>query len=136
MSTVFYAPKPPKTVHPHTWAPVDFMHDDELVYPMNSVRQAHQPAVPCLRFLHSVPGKKSLSFELLLRGVFCIGVVDSGATHSFVTKTFCDKHNLSYTSAATHALLADGTTRLPIVGVMWNASLKLHSFSCKQSLLV
>ena len=81
-------------------------------------------------------GKKSLSFESLLRGVFCMGVVDSGATHSFLTKAFCDKHNLSYTSAATHALLADSITRLPIVGVMWNASFKLHSFSCKQSLSV
>jgi hypothetical protein len=62
--------------------------------------------------------------------------LDSGATHSFVTKRFCDQNSIRYTSASTKAPLADGKTALPVIGVCWNAELKLHDFSCKQSFLV
>jgi Retroviral aspartyl protease len=137
MSIVFHAPKPPATVYPAAWAPLEHMHeDDELVYPFNTVRKRPEFRLPELKFLHAVPGRKSLRFELLLRSVFCIGILDSGATHSFITKRFCEQHHLSYTSASSQALLADGATTLPVIGVCWNALVKIHSFSCKQSFLV
>jgi hypothetical protein len=108
--------------------------DDELVYPLNTVRQNFP--IPHLRFLHAVPGRKSLRFELFLRSVSCVGIVDSGATHSFVSREFCSKHHLHYATVSSSASLADGTTSLPVVGVLWNTSLKMYSFSCKQSFLV
>jgi hypothetical protein len=137
MSIVFHAPKPPATVYPASWAPLEHMHeDDELVYPINSVRKRPVYQLPDLKFFHAVPGEKTLRFELLVRSVFCIGLVDSGATHSFITKRFCNQHHLSYASARSEALLADGATTLPVVGVCWNAQLNIHSFSCTQSFLV
>jgi Retroviral aspartyl protease len=137
MSVVFHAPKPPATVFPKAWAPLEHMcENDELVYPIRTVRQTSEFALPALRFLRSVPGRKSLRFEFLLRSVFCVGIVDSGATHSFITKRFCEQNCLSYTSASSQALLADGSTTLSVIGVCWNAALQLHSFRCKQSFLV
>jgi hypothetical protein len=136
MSIVFHAPKPPTTIHPKSWAPLEhIVEDDELVYPVPNVRKGLSP-IPNLRFLHAVPGKKSLRFEALLRSVFCVALADSGATHSFVSQNFCDRHGLKFSFVTSHALLADGQTSLPVVGVMWNATLKIHRFSCKQSFLV
>ena len=113
---------------------MEYMHtDDELVYPLN-VRQSFP--LSHLRFMHAVPGCKSLKFGMFLRCVPCVGIVDSGATHSFVSREFCDKHRLGFTRVSSSALLADGITSLPVIGVLWNARLKLHTYSCKQSLLV
>jgi hypothetical protein len=113
---------------------LDYLHhDDELIYSLNTVRQSFP--IPQLRFLHAVPGEKSLTFELLLRSVPCVGILDSGATHSFVSRDFCMKHHLHY-STISSALLADGTTNLQVVGVLWNASLALDSCSCRQCFVV
>jgi hypothetical protein len=137
MSIVFHASKPPATIFPTTWAPLEHLcEDDELVYPIRTVRQTPKFSLPALRGVNWTPGRKSLHFELLLRSVFGVGLLDSGATHSFVTKSFCKQNSIGYTSARTQAMLADGNTALPVVGVCWNAELKLHHFSCKQSFLV
>jgi hypothetical protein len=49
MSIYFYAPKPPATVHPRTWAPMEYMHeDDEFVYTPKAVRPSFP--LPQLRF--------------------------------------------------------------------------------------
>jgi hypothetical protein len=115
---------------------MDYMHeDDELVYPLPHVRKAIMP-LPNLSFLHAVPGVKSLKFEMLLRGAFCVCLADTGATHSFVSVRFCRANGLRYSRVASQALLADGKTELPIVGVLWNAQLKVECFNCKQSFLV
>jgi hypothetical protein len=58
---------------------------------------------------------------VLLCSVFCVAILDSGAKHSFVTKQFCIQHGLKVASVSAKALLADGTTTLFIVGVIWNA---------------
>jgi hypothetical protein len=135
MSVVFYASKPPATVHPRSWAPLEHMHDDdEYVYPLNTVRKSFP--IPRLRFLHAVPGEKPLRFEMFLRNIPCVVLVDSGATHSFVSRRFCHKHALHYSHVSSSALLADGVTCLSVVGVLWNPVLQVASFSCKQSLLV
>jgi hypothetical protein len=71
-----------------------------------------------------------------LKSELCNALVDSGATHSFVSRQFCIDHHFRFAKACSQALLADNTTQLPVVGVMWNASLQIRSFSCKQSFLV
>ena len=86
LSVVFHAPKPPATVHPKCRVPMEYMHtDDELVYPLN-VRQSFP--LQHLRFMHAVPGRKCLKFDMFLRCVPCVGIVDSDATHSFVSREF------------------------------------------------
>jgi hypothetical protein len=73
---------------------------------------------------------------MFLRSVPCVVLVDSGATHSFVSRHFCHQHALHYANVSSSALLADGVTCLSVVGVLWNSELKVSSFCCKQSLLV
>jgi len=131
MATVFHAPKPPATLHPRSWAPLDHLHeDDELVYPVRT-----GSPVPTLRFLHSL-GRKSLKFEMLVRSVYCVCMTDSGATHSFMSLRFAKANSLKFARVHSSALLADGKTQLPVVGVMWNSQVKIDRFSCLQSFLV
>jgi hypothetical protein len=111
--------------------------DDELVYSASTVRKGLQP-VPNMRFLHIVPGEKSLKVEMCIRSVFCLGLglVDSGATHSIVSLQFCRQNSLKFTRVNSQALLADGKTHLPVVGVIWKALVQIQSFNCLQAFLV
>jgi hypothetical protein len=111
--------------------------DDELAYSASTVRKGLQP-VTTMRFLHIVPAEfeKSLKFEKRVRSMFCLGVVDSGATHSIVSLKFCRQNSLKFTRVNSQALFADGKTHLPVVGVMWKAPVQVQRFNCLQAFLV
>jgi hypothetical protein len=86
---------------------------DELVYPVkeNSVRK-----LPTLFFTRSLAGRESMVFEaLVMRDLLCTVLLDSGATHSFVSTRFMHENKISYKAAQSSARLADGQ-RLAIVG--------------------
>jgi hypothetical protein len=96
---------------------MEYMHeDDKFVYTLKAVRPSFP--LPQLRFFHAVLGCESLKFKLFLRSIPCVAILDSVATHSFVSRDFCRKHRLHYSNVTSSALLADGTTSLAVVGVM------------------
>jgi hypothetical protein len=84
--------------------------------------------------LHSLPAKKSLSFEGLFHGCYALFSVGSGATRSFVSQGFCLKHNLPLKPWTGSGMLADGTP-LAIKGIV-TAPAKVASFRFNLPLLV
>jgi hypothetical protein len=76
--------------------------DDELVYSTATalvpvpVPVLHVPDVPELFVTRKLGGRKPLVFESLFVGCYCEGLVDSGASHSFVSVEFCKENPTSY----------------------------------------
>lgn len=104
--------------------------DDELVYPVRSLH------IPSLRFTRALAGRKSLSFEGLLAGVYVEALADPGATHSFASAEYLRSNNICYNPVSVpDAHLADGTT-VRILGVTDSLELKLGHFRVKHSFLV
>ena len=93
-----------------------------------------RPNLPALRLSTVFPGKKSLRFECSICGILCVVLVDSGATHSFVSSSFCRSQRIGFTRASSTAEVADGRS-IPVVGVR-SAAVKLQSYRFKQSFLV
>lgn len=112
--------------HPKEWAPLDnAMEDSELVYPAPT---------PSLSLTDSF-GRQSLQFESLLLGVCCIALLDSGATHSFVSSSFCSSHGIPFKRKTSTASLANGSS-VPVVGIIKACHLKLGAFRCTHTFLV
>lgn len=127
---VFEAKRPPPTSHPTGFAPLEHSRcDDELVY-------SASPAPFNLNVTRKLGGRKSLMFESLLCGSFCEALVDSGASHSFVSLHFLQDNGIGYQSVeAPEATLADGSC-LAIVGVVTNMHMQIGNFKFKESFLV
>ena len=67
-------------------------------------------------------------FKSLISGCHCEALVDSGASHSFVSLHFLTDNNIPYKSAdVPEASLADGSP-IPIVGVVRDLSMKESFF--------
>lgn len=77
---VFKSTKPEPTEHPVEFVPMEYMaRDDELVY------------VPELSF-SDVSGRKPLSFEGYLKGVYGMFMLESGASHSYMSLDLAQEH--------------------------------------------
>lgn len=117
--------------HARDFAPLESVaRDDELVYPV----PVSTPTVLSL----ILSGKQSLSFELFVSNVFCCGLLDSGASHSFLSEQFVRENSIAYrreVASETRVVLADGRNA-PLLGVATNCSLRLDDFVCKQSFYV
>jgi hypothetical protein len=131
---VFQSKRPPPTRHPKEFAPLEHAQcDDELVYPIPVpvLEESVNPttsAVPVLHVTRKLGGRKSLMFESLVVGCFCEALVDSGASHSFVSVEFMRDNNILYTLvSAPEATLADGSS-LTIVGIARNLTVSIGHF--------
>jgi hypothetical protein len=131
---IFRAYKPLPTNHRQELAPMDHAAEmEELVYQVkdNSVRK-----LPTLFFTRSLAGRESMVFEaLVMHDFLCIALLDSGASHSFVSARFMHENTISYKAAQSSARLADGQ-RLAIDGFVTKFPLKAGSMSWEQSFLV
>ena len=135
---VFESTRQAPTKHPKEWAPLEATQcDDELVYPTVVPAPAlHDADVPALQFSRKLGGRKSLTFESLLIGCYGEALLDSGASHSFVSVDFCKDNNIAYKPVrAPSAALADGST-IPIVGMVNNVHMNIGHFKFKESFLV
>jgi transposase InsO family protein len=127
----FIAPKTTPAKHPKEFVPMEHMHEeDELVY------MVRQHELPTLRFTRALGGRKSLSFEGLLAGVFVEALTDSGATHSFASLNFLRSNGISYEPVSmSSANLADGSA-IKIVGMTKKLELKIGCFRIKHAFIV
>ena len=119
----FVSNKPVDTAHPKEFVPMEHLGvDDELVY------------VPELRY--SANGRASLSFEGLLQNVYSLFLLDSGASHSYMSLDFAQAHHFTFEPVRQqYTKLADDST-VRIHGVVRNVWYKLGSFRAKRSFLV
>ena len=75
-------------------------------------------------------------FKSLISGCYCEALVDSGASHSFVSLHFLTDNTIPYKSAdVAEASLADGSPT-PIVGVVRDLRMKIGHFRFTESFLV
>jgi hypothetical protein len=117
--------------HPVEFVPMDHLaQDDELVY------RVSLGGAPTLLSTRALAGKKSLSFDGLLAGAYVLALVDSGATHSFVSFQYLNDNHISYDPVSVpEAKLADGTM-IRILGVTRLVEVKLGAFRFKHRFLV
>jgi hypothetical protein len=137
-ATVFVARKPSPTRHPREFAPMEHTRtDDELVYPVSAEsRRAVQHHPPSISFTRCLAGRQSLFFEcLVMHDCSCIALADSGATASFVSKSFLHRSGIAYDSIVSSARLADGSP-LAVLGFVKNLPLKMGAMCWRQSFLV
>ena len=128
---VFIARKPEATRHPEEFAPMDHTRsNDELVYSV-PVRKH----LPSLSFSHALAGKQSLFFECLAMGVSpCLSLCDSGASTSFVSRSYLLRHQTTFKAVSHSARLADGSP-LAIVGVVKDLFMKMHGMRARYALV-
>jgi hypothetical protein len=88
-----------------------------------------------LRLTHALPARKSMVFEGLLHGAYGIFLLDSGATTSFMSLSFCAKHGIRMIDAPAAGTMADGTA-LSIPGLVRKAPVKLSGFKFQSDFLV
>jgi hypothetical protein len=62
-------------------------------------------------------------------------LVDSGASHSFVSKHFCADSSIRYAGHSNQAILPNGAT-VPIIGLLANVRCTLGSFRFASSFYV
>jgi hypothetical protein len=84
---------------------------------------------------HALPARKSFVFEGLMHGAYGLFLLDSGATKSFMSLSFCNKHGIGMIDAPASGTMADGT-QLPIPGLVRKAPVKLSGFKFKSDFLV
>ena len=134
---VFESKKPSPTKNPKEWAPLENTQcDDELVYSTTAPVHPVAPTVPNLHVSQKLGGRKSLMFESLLVGCYCEALIDSGASHSFVSVDFCHDNNTAYTPvSAPAAALADGSA-MPVVGMTASIQMNIGHFKFKESFMV
>lgn len=131
--------------------------DDDLVYvvpsgtesgnqPISAVAQQslkapprvlHAPGSepPKLRLKRALPRPRALSFEVLLQGACGLALLDSGATGSFVSASFCRDHHIPLPSDSSFGVLADGT-EFPVLGELHDVEIKLGPVTFRMDLLV
>ena len=152
---VFHASRraPPRpAVQPEFTTGDELLEDDHLVYPVpgepSSLLSGAMPAVAvndaqlrlpkagsqlCLsRVLGS---RRPFYFEMLLSGVYCVALIDSGASHSFVSASFARENGVSFRVKSSRGKQADGS-EFEVLGSLHNARIKLGPFRAKQSFYV
>ena len=86
---VFVAHKGQEPLHPKEFAPMEHqVCDDELVYPVT------MQTLPTLCFARDLGGRRSLVFEGLIARCFTEMLLDSGASHSFVSLSHLRNNNV------------------------------------------
>ena len=121
---VFEAKKQPPAQPEHEFAPLEGSHrDDDLVYKVSasldaSRRHPADRSAPVAArsnrsdrrsdiSICSLPvGKRSMSFEGQALHEYCLFLADTGATHSFISKEFCDQNRIRYARYDSSARLA------------------------------
>lgn len=126
---VFVAQKAQPTLPPREFAPMEFQaSDDELVYRVRT----H----PALCLTRELGGRRSLLFESLLAGSYAELLLDSGASHSFVSSQYLAESGITFEHVDfPDASLADGSC-VRVLGITKRLELKIGSFRCKQQYLV
>ena len=90
---------------------------------------------PALRLSRTPGSVKPLYFEGLVLGAYSLCLLDSGASHSFVSSAFCRSHGIAIRGQPSTGRNADGSD-LALPGFFPKASLKLGTFRTKIDLYV
>lgn len=85
--------------------------------------------------LCATSGKRSLTFEGLAQHCYCLFLADSGASHSFISKDFCESNKIQFAPREDTATLANGSTT-PIIGTISSLWVKLGPFRANHTFLV
>lgn len=164
-TVVFEAFKPAAPCYTQEFAPLEQSYvDDELVYDP-TLDRSHAPQVnasvhsaddsacarpkaklgrkgrksstaPAMIRLCAFPnGNRSLTFEGLAQHCYCHFLADSGASHSFISKDFCESNKVQFDPRTDSATLANGSST-PVIGTVRSLWLKLGPFRTKHDFLV
>ena len=159
---VFHAKRRAPPPVPHEFATgEDVIADDHLVYPVpgevssvlsgaahngqqvsnrdpESGTEEHEmntiarPKEPSLRIAKGSSAKKPLYFESIVQGAFSEALLDSGASHSFVSAAFCREPKISWRRMElAGGRQADGS-EFAVLGKLCNATVKLGPLREKQ----
>ena len=92
--------------------------------------------LPSLSFSRVLACRQSLFFECSVMGVsHCLYLCDSGASTSFVSRSYFLRYSIAFKYVSHYARLADGSP-LAIVGVVKDLSMQMQGMRWSQTFLV
>ena len=128
-NVVFEAKRVPPAPHTHEFAPFeDALEDDDSVYPVEN-------AQPCILSLESSFRTRPFVVSGVIAKALASVSVDSGASSSFVSTAWCQRHNIVPKAVNYSGRLPNSET-FSITGKLVKVPVKFHGFRVTWDLLV